>query len=45
MRPARRIGPHGYLTGVLAAIVNGHKQSDIDGLMPWSYIRTNEIAR
>lgn len=34
------VEPHGYLTGVLAAIVNGHKQSDIDGLMPWSYTRT-----
>ena len=34
------IEPHGYLTGVLTAIVNGHKQSDIDGLMPWSYVGT-----
>lgn len=34
------IEPHGYLAGVLAAIVNGHKQSDIDALIPWSYTRT-----
>lgn len=30
------IEPHGYLTGVLTAIVNGHKQSQIEELMPWA---------
>jgi len=32
-----RIEPHGYLTSVLTAIVNGHRQSDIDALLPWNY--------
>ncbi|MGJ8558200.1 MAG: IS66 family transposase [Sulfitobacter geojensis] len=31
------IEPHGYLTGVLTAIVNGHKQKDIEQLLPWNY--------
>ena len=31
------IEPHGYLTGVLNAIVSGHRQSDIDALLPWNY--------
>lgn len=30
------IEPHGYLTGVLTAIVNGHKQNQIDELLPWN---------
>jgi hypothetical protein len=25
------------LTATLTAIVNGHKQSQIDGLLPWNY--------
>lgn len=29
--------PHSYLTGVLTAIVNGHKQKDIDQLLPWNW--------
>ena len=33
------IEPHGYLTGVLTAIVNGHKQKDINQLLPWNYAR------
>lgn len=32
-----KIEPHGYLTGVLTAIVNGHKQRDINQLQPWNY--------
>lgn len=32
-----RIEPHGYLTGVLTAIVNEHRQKDIDALLPWAY--------
>ncbi|MGJ8557405.1 MAG: transposase domain-containing protein, partial [Sulfitobacter geojensis] len=28
--------PHPYLTGVLAAIVNCHKQKEIDQLLPWN---------
>jgi transposase len=33
------IEPHGYVTGVLTAIVNGHKQKDINQLLPWNYAR------
>lgn len=32
-----RVEPHSYLTGVLTAIVNGHKQKDINQLLPWNY--------
>ena len=31
------VEPHSYLTGVLTAIVNGHKQKHIDQLLPWNY--------
>ena len=31
------IEPHAYLTATLRAIINGHKQSQIDDLLPWSY--------
>ena len=31
------IEPHAYLTATLRAIVNGHKQSQIDDLLPWNY--------
>ena len=27
----------GYLTATLRAIVNGHKQSQINDLLPWNY--------
>lgn len=30
------IEPHGYLTCVLTAIVNGHKQNQIEELLPWN---------
>jgi len=30
-----RLGP--YLTDVLARIVNGHSNRDIDQLLPWAY--------
>ena len=32
-----QIEPHSYLSGVLSAIVNGHKQKDIDQLLPWNF--------
>ncbi|MGB3244957.1 MAG: IS66 family transposase [Sulfitobacter sp.] len=32
-----RLEPHSYLTGVLTAIINGHKQKDIDQLLPWNF--------
>jgi len=31
------VEPHSYLTGALTAIVNGHKQKDIDQLLPWNF--------
>jgi transposase len=34
------IEPHAYLTATLTAIVNGHKQSKINDLLPWNYIPT-----
>jgi len=34
------IEPHAYLTATLSAIVNGHKQSQIDDLLPWNYVAT-----
>lgn len=32
-----QIEPHSYLSGVLTAIVNGHKQKDIEQLLPWNF--------
>jgi len=32
-----KIEPHGYLTGVLTAIVNGQKQNQIEDLLPWNF--------
>ena len=32
------IEPHGYLSGVLTAIAGGHKQTDINLLLPWKYV-------
>ncbi|MGS5047549.1 MULTISPECIES: IS66 family transposase [unclassified Mameliella] len=34
------IDPHAWLTATLQAIVNGHKQSRIDDLLPWNYAPT-----
>ena len=31
------VDPHAYLTDTLTAIVNGHKQSQINDLLPWNY--------
>lgn len=31
------VDPHAYLTNTRRAIVNGHKQSQIDDLLPWNY--------
>lgn len=31
------VDPHAYVADTLTAIVNGHKQSDIDALLPWNY--------
>jgi len=32
-----KIEPHRYLTCVITAIVNGHKQKHIDQLLPWNF--------
>ena len=32
-----KIEPHSYLTGVITAIVNGHKQKHIDQLLSWNF--------
>ena len=32
-----KIEPHAYLTGVLTAIARGHKQRDIEKLLPWNF--------
>ena len=32
------IEPHGYLSTVLKAIVSGHKQTQINELLPWNYV-------
>lgn len=32
-----KIEPHAYLTGVLSAIARGHKQRDIEQLLPWNF--------
>ena len=33
------IEPHAYLSAVLTAIAQGHKQTDINELLPWKYVR------
>ena len=32
-----KVEPHAYLTGVLTAIAQGHKQKDIAQLLPWNF--------
>jgi transposase len=32
-----KIEPHAYLTGVLTAIAHGHKQKNIEQLLPWNF--------
>lgn len=32
-----KIEPHSYLTGVITAIVKGHKQKHIEQLLPWNF--------
>ena len=31
------VEPHGYLADVISRIVDGHAQSRLDDLLPWSY--------
>jgi len=37
------VEPLGYLTDVLARIVNGHPNSQIDDLLPWAYIAAPQL--
>lgn len=32
-----RVEPHTYLADIISRIVNGHPQSRLDELLPWSY--------
>jgi len=34
------VDPHAWLTTTLTAIVNGHKQSRVDEVLPWNYPQT-----
>ncbi|KIN70412.1 putative insertion sequence transposase protein [Sulfitobacter donghicola DSW-25 = KCTC 12864 = JCM 14565] len=34
-----RIEPHSYLPGILTAIAGGHKQTNINELLPWNYAK------
>jgi transposase len=38
------VDPQAYLTSTLTAIVNGHKQSKIDELLPWNFPASGETA-
>lgn len=33
------VDPHAWLSATLTAIVQGHKQSQIDNLLPWNWAR------
>ena len=33
------VDPHAYLANTLTAIVNGHKHSQINDLLPWNYVK------
>ena len=34
------VDPHAWLTTTLTAIINGHKQSRVDELLPWNYAQS-----
>lgn len=36
-RKMNGVDPHAWLSAALTAIVQGHKQSQIDDLLPWNY--------
>jgi len=31
------VEPHAYISAILTAVVNGHKQSDLETLLPWNF--------
>ena len=37
--------PHAYLADVITRIVNDHPNSQIDGLLPWAYLTTQQRWR
>ena len=39
------VEPHAYLTDVITRIVNDHPNSQIDELLPWAYLATQECWR
>jgi hypothetical protein len=38
------VDPFAYLTATLTAIVNGHKQSQIDELLPWNILPSTAVG-
>lgn len=38
-----KIEPHAYLTQTLQALASGHKQSQIDQLLPWKYTTRSDV--
>jgi hypothetical protein len=34
------VDPHAWLTATLTAIVQAHRQNQIDDLLPWNYVVT-----
>jgi transposase len=38
------VDPQAYLADVLSRLVNRHRASQIDQLMPWAYAPTNRVA-
>lgn len=46
-RPTRlhTVDPPAYLTSTLTAIVNCHKQSRIEELVPWNYVVAHRLHR
>jgi transposase len=37
------IEPHAYFANVITRIVNGHSNSQIDGLLPWAYLAAQAL--
>lgn len=38
------VDPHAWLANTLAAIVNGHKQSQIDERLPWNHATSRPVG-
>jgi hypothetical protein len=37
------VEPHAYLAGVITRIINGHPNSQIDDLLPWTYPAAQDL--